>query len=69
MFSQIMAVFAVLKELIAFIKSMIDLVERKKIEDRERRRQALLRATEDMKKAKTDAEIWAAQQKIVDNSK
>ncbi len=68
MFSQVMAVFTVIKELIKFIKLMLDFVEKKRIADAEHRRQEIIKASEDLRNAKTDEEIFKAQARIVKNS-
>jgi hypothetical protein len=68
MFSQVMAVFSVIKELIKFIKMMMDFVEKKRLRDIEERRQSLILAQQDLQKAKTDEEIFKAQSDIVKHS-
>ena len=69
MVSQILAVFSVLKELIKFIKMMMDFVEKKRIAEREERGRALAQAVKDLKVAETDEAIFDAQARIVKNSK
>jgi hypothetical protein len=67
--SQILAVFSVLKELIKFIKAMIDFADRKRLADALERELALAQAVKDLKVAETDEAIFDAQARIVKNSK
>ena len=69
MVSQILAVFSVLKELIKFIKAMIDFADRKRLADALERELALAQAVKDLKVAETDEAIFDAQARIVKNSK
>lgn len=66
--SQVLAIISVIKELIYFVRLLMDMAEKNRTAEREARRQRLDKALEDMKNAKTPEELMDAQKRIADNS-
>jgi hypothetical protein len=66
--TKIMAIVSVLRELFNLVRSLMAMIEKKKLTDEYDRQLALSKATNDLKNAKTAEEIKDAQRRIVDNS-
>lgn len=67
MFTKVVAVIGVIKELIALIKLFYGWIEAQKNAEAEKRAQEREKALEDIQKAQTEEEFDAAQDRVVDN--
>lgn len=64
-----MSIVGVIKGLIDLFRMFMDMADKARKAEAERKRQELEKALEDLKNAKTDEEKWDAQGRIVDNSR
>lgn len=67
MIAQIFSIFSIIRELISLIKLFMDMADKQRKAEAERKSQELKKAIEDLKNAKTEEDIWDAQDRIVRN--
>lgn len=67
MISTIVSIFGVIRDLLTLIKFIFQWVSDMKEKEADERAKRRLEAIEEAKKAETDEEIWAAQDKIIKN--